>query len=193
MSFAFIVAEDGDRVTREAEGIVRDVDDIEELLDTSVVTYPAYTDTSGQGSVRSIERAKALAEPAPAPTPVPEGKSKAEAWERATAAFSAELREASFQDRIEACWDALYALLGYPWSDEGSHWFIVAVFPDRVIVQTGPGRYVAYVVSFDAQNVATLGESTAVEVQYVPIATPEPAPAGRSLDELRRRNDLQVA
>ena len=54
MSIGFIVAEGGDEITKRKDGsILRTIHEVEELIDVSVVTFPAYRDT--KVAVRSID------------------------------------------------------------------------------------------------------------------------------------------
>ena len=54
MSIGFIVAEGGDEIKKRQDGtILRTIVEIEELIDVSVVTFPAYQDTNV--AVRSID------------------------------------------------------------------------------------------------------------------------------------------
>jgi HK97 family phage prohead protease len=101
---------------------------------------------------------------------VPPAVDRRAAFQRFLSRWQEEHRDASFQDKIEAVWYALYDLLGSPWAEAGSYWYIVATFPDRVIIETTPGKLFAYPIVFAADNTVTIGAPMAVEVQYTPIA-----------------------
>ena len=62
MSFAFSLAENGDKLERDGEIWKRTLTQVSDLYDVSVVTYPAYNDTTvTQKSIRSlIDREKEL-------------------------------------------------------------------------------------------------------------------------------------
>lgn len=81
-----------------------------------------------------------------------------------------EYREASFEKKISAIWNALWDRLGEPWPYDGPGWYILATFPDRVIVETTPGKLFSFPYTITADNTVTLGEPTPVEIQYVPLA-----------------------
>ena len=63
-SFAFTVADGGDTYQTEGNRMHRTITEVEELFDVGPVVYPAYADTVV--SMRSLEAAKAAAEPDPA-------------------------------------------------------------------------------------------------------------------------------
>jgi len=63
-SFAFTVADGGDTYQTEDGRMHRTITEVEQLYDVGPVVYPAYADTVV--SMRSIEAAKAAAEPDPA-------------------------------------------------------------------------------------------------------------------------------
>jgi HK97 family phage prohead protease len=63
MSFGFRVAEGGALWDLDSNPAVRTVSGIAELLDVSIVTYPAYPQT--EVGLRSLEEARAAAQPAP--------------------------------------------------------------------------------------------------------------------------------
>lgn len=81
-----------------------------------------------------------------------------------------EKRDASFETKISAVWNALYDKLGSPWPLDGPGWYLVDTYADHVIIETTPGTLFSYPVAFSADNKVTLGEPVAVEKQYVPIA-----------------------
>lgn len=55
MSFGFRMGPDGDTWTRTGENIIREINQVAELSDVSVVTYPAYPDTTV--AARSLDEA----------------------------------------------------------------------------------------------------------------------------------------
>lgn len=185
-SFAFIIPDPqaGQRWSVQADGtVLRELLDID-VIDCAPVAAPAYTSTSV--SARALDQAKE----------VPLKERKRAAYERFVAERKAEKREAPFEDKIEAVWGALYDLLGYPWSETGSHWRIEATYPDRVVVEKAPGKFDSYPLSFDATNTVTLGTPVAVEMQFVPVVgEPEarkepaepPAPAAAATADLNEQ------
>lgn len=128
-------------------------------------------------------------------------------------------RAASYEDQVAAIWSELYELLGYPWSEGGCNWCLVATYPDKAIVEMEPGQYVAFPVTFDKANSVTLGEPVAVEKTWTEIpgvvVGDEPGPgddaegegdggggmdgegegdrAAAQIASLRRRNDFAGA
>lgn len=70
MSFAFRVAPDGDTWLIEGDKVTRTINKVEELYDVSVVTYPAYPDTSV--AVRSLEQFKEKVEKESKPAELPD-------------------------------------------------------------------------------------------------------------------------
>lgn len=157
-SFAFSIPtpETGERWSVQADGsILRELLDVD-LHDCAPVSTPAYSQTSV--SARALDQAKAT-KPEP-----PDARALA-------LKHYQEKREAAFEDKVSAVWNALYDLLGY--SYEGPGWCIEATYSDSVVVETSPGKYFRYPLSFDAQNTVTLGEPEAVEPQWVPVASME--------------------
>ena len=80
MSFGFRVGPGGALWDLDSAPAVRTVNEVAELLDVSVVTYPAYPQT--EVGLRSLEEARKAAAPAPA-APVERLKREAEWHERA--------------------------------------------------------------------------------------------------------------
>lgn len=65
MSFGFMIGPGGSSWDLEATPAERTITEVAELLDVSVVTYPAYPQT--EVALRALDQAKAAAVPAPAP------------------------------------------------------------------------------------------------------------------------------
>jgi HK97 family phage prohead protease len=198
MSFAFRVPKGGDAWAKVGNDWLRTLKQVT-LVDVSPVTFAAYPATEvglrsvavdaetraalkkvqaeEQSAVQQLaderaarERKLQLRERA---LPREQRASpRAADLERFREQWKAEKREAPYEDKIDAVWCALYALLGSPWPAEGPGWHIEATYPDRVIVERLPGQYYSYPLTFDVENVPQLGAPTSVEAQYVPVAAP---------------------
>ena len=60
-SFGFIVAENGENWTETKEGkTLREIENIRELFDTSIVTYPAYNSTNVEVASKTQRKAKSF-------------------------------------------------------------------------------------------------------------------------------------
>jgi uncharacterized protein len=80
-SFAFTVAEDGDKWVEEGGVITRTIKKVARLFDVSPVTYPAYPDTAV--ALRSLETFQQEQRQEAEPTPPPPEPTKADYdWER---------------------------------------------------------------------------------------------------------------
>jgi HK97 family phage prohead protease len=167
-----------------------------ELFDVSPVTYPAYpatevslrAATDAKDGLEGLRRAQAEEEQAIAlARAAHDARSRRlrligrelglrtapgdrDAAFRRFQASRRETRDASFEKKIAAVWNALYDKLGEPWPYDGPGWYIIATFADRVIIETSPGKLFSYPYTVTADNVVTLGDATPVEVQYVPLA-----------------------
>ncbi len=200
-SFAFLVAEDGDRWGKTADGrALRELLDLD-LVDVAPTANPAYLQTSV--SARDLEKAKELMttsteeQAAAAASEARELRQKA--LGRVLARRNAEQREQSYEDRMEAIYAGLVALLGSPWMSEDGWWTIEATFDDRVIVESfhGACELTMYPMVFDADGVPSFGTPVEVEEQYVPVADGDAAAraavakaaleVGDEIEALRRR------
>jgi HK97 family phage prohead protease len=150
------------------------------LVDVAPVASPAYLQTTV--SARALDAAKGVVKPMEKPKPDPAQFARAKE-RRLFRHLTAEQREASFEEKLEAIYMALYALLGSPWPDAGycMAWDVEATFDERVIIEQG-FQLLSYPLSWADNGAPVFGAPTPVEVQYVPKAAPDAAasdvPAG---------------
>lgn len=196
MSFGFSVPKGGDNWSKVAGKWLRTLLEVN-LAEISIVSYPAYqsTDVGVRAAVDATEAVAALGraqaeEQSELALALAShdarsrrlrligrefGLANRDAHDKASSLqrfldSRREYREASFEKKISAIWNALWGRLGDPWPYDGPGWYILATFPDRVIVETTPGKLFSFPYTITTDNTVTLGEPTPVEVQYVALA-----------------------
>lgn len=146
MSFAFTTPSGGDswEMLPNNAGAIRTLLDVD-ILDVSVVTYPAYRATDVSVAQRSLESVRTAAAP-----PVEQ---------RALNAAG----EVSLEERCGIVYRALRAVLGDPWYAE-PYWCVCATFDASVVIQSGP-KYLSYSLTWSGKDVA-LGTPAEVEQHF---------------------------
>lgn len=216
-SFAFFIEDRADEEWKTTnDGVPLRILKRVALVDVAPVAQPAYTQTTV--SARALDTAKGVVKPmkplkskpmrADFKTAVQRGQIRGLSEERiaAIARLGEEQRGAtsSYEEKLEAIWIALYALLGSAWAMESSWcapaWCIEATFDDQVIVEH-VFKLLSYPLTWSSDGVPVFGEPTQVEKKYVPVVSSgegansgggsearkgeETAPVDLELDQLR--------
>jgi HK97 family phage prohead protease len=156
------------------------------LVDVAPVAQPAYLQTTV--SARALDTAKGVVQPMKPVKPKPTRATFEEALKRGLFRhLKEEQRAKSYEEKLEAIYMALYALLGDPWSyeDPATPWSLEATFDDRVIIEIGY-QMLSYPLSWGADGAPIFGNPTPVEIEYVDISaavavTPPPAQSTATL------------
>lgn len=170
-SFAFALPnKEGEKWSRTAAGHpLRELVDLD-IFDVAPTADPAYPTTSV--SARALEKAKEIE------MEIPMEKEAAELRQRALCRVLAlapiERREQSYEDKMNAIYGALRAMLGSPWESDNSYWCLHRTFDDRVVVERfdGKRRLFSYPMTM-ADGVPSFGAPIEVEEQYVPVMAAE--------------------